>query len=82
MPLRNFKIRLGPFCECHNVGVYCKQFALQVSTDEIHNDKSLDTKLSRLNGVFSNFPNIHSKVQLPLNMFSFDEEKTTSQIQE
>ena len=40
MPLRNFKIRLGSFCQCHNVGVYCKQFALQVSTDEIHNDKS------------------------------------------
>ena len=40
MPLRNFKIRLGSFCQCHNVGVYCKQFALQGSTDEIHNDKS------------------------------------------
>ena len=28
MPLRNFKIRLGPFCECHNVGVHCKELAL------------------------------------------------------
>ena len=73
MPLRNFKIRLGPFCECHNVGVHCKKFALQVSTD---------TKLSRINGVFSNFPNIRSKEQLPLIMFSFDGEKTASQIQE
>ena len=42
----------------------------------------IDTKLSRINGVFSNFPNIRSKGQLPMIMFSFDEQKTTLQIQE
>ena len=33
---KKFQNRLKPFCECQNVGVHCKQFALQVSTDEIH----------------------------------------------
>ena len=81
MPLRNFKIRLGPFCEWHNVWVHCKQFALQVPTDEIHKTQ-IDTKLSQISGIFSNFSNIRSKEQLPFIMFSFDEENSTSQIQE
>ena len=41
---KKFQNRLKPFCECQNVGVHCKQFALQVSTDEIHNAQ-IDTKL-------------------------------------
>ena len=81
MPSRNFKIRLGPFWECHNVGVYCKQFALQVSTDETHKTQ-INTNLSRISSIYSNFSNIRSKEQLLLTIFSFDEEKTTSQIQE
>ena len=78
---KKFQNRLKPFCECQNVGVHCKQFALQVSTDEIHKAQ-IDTKLSRISGIYSNFSNIRSQKQLPLIMFSFDEEKTTSQIQE
>ena len=41
---KKFQNRLKPFCECQNVGVHCKQFALQVSTGEIHNAQ-IDTKL-------------------------------------
>ena len=41
---KKFQNRLKPFCECQNVGVHCKQFALQVSTDEIHNAQ-IDTKV-------------------------------------
>ena len=140
---KKFQNRFKPFCECQNVGVHCKQFALQVSTDEIHKAQ-IDTKLSRISGIYLsppqrlplgilikisiiekiesargtmgaspfpscparslflspqpphntkrplrrregiylNFSNIRSKKQLPLIMFSFDEEKTTSQIQE
>ena len=146
---KKFQNRLKPFCECQNVGVHCKQFALQVSTDEIHKAQ-IDTKLSRISGIYLsppqrlplgipikisiiekiesargtmgtspshrapralfffllslpttqkpphntkrplrrregiylNFSNIRSKKQLPLIMFSFDEEKTTSQIQQ
>ena len=140
---KKFQNRLKPFCECQNVGVHCKQFALQVSTDEIHKAQ-IDTKLSRITGIYLsppqrlplgipikisiiekiesargtmgtspfpscparslflspppphntkrplrrregiylNFSNIRSKKQLPLIMFSFDEEKTTSQIQQ
>ena len=52
-----------------------------MSTDEIHKTQ-IDTKLSQISGIFSNFSNTRSKEQLPLIMFSFDEEKTTSQIQE
>ena len=33
-------------------------------------------------GMYLDFSNIRSKKQLPLIMFSFDEEKTTSQIQQ
>ena len=35
MPLRNFKIRLGPFCECHNVGVHCKQYIIHSSRQQM-----------------------------------------------
>ena len=158
---KKFQNRLKPFYDCQNVGVHCKQFALQVSTDEIHKAQ-IDTKLSRISGIYLsppqrlplgiptkisiiekiesargtmgtspfpscparflffrllifwwgsffflpsllttqkplhntkrplrrregiylNFSNIRLMKQLPLIMFSFDEEKTTSQIQE
>ena len=35
MPLRNFKIRLGPFCECHNVGVHCKQYIMHCNRQQM-----------------------------------------------
>ena len=52
-----------------------------MSTDEIRKTK-IDIKLSRISGILSNFSNIGPKEQLPLIMFSFNEVKTTSQIQE
>ena len=52
---KKFQNRLKPFCECQNVGVHCKQFALQVSTDEIHKAQ-IDTKLSRISGIYLSPP--------------------------
>ena len=52
---KKFQNRLKPFCESQNVGVHCKQFALQVSTDEIHKAQ-IDTKLSRISGIYLSPP--------------------------
>ena len=52
---KKFQNRLKPFCECQNVGVHGKQFALQVSTDEIHKAQ-IDTKLSRISGIYLSPP--------------------------
>ena len=52
---KKFQNRLKPFYECQNVGVHCKQFALQVSTDEIHKAQ-IDTKLSRISGIYLSPP--------------------------
>ena len=52
---KKFQNRLKTFCECQNVGMHCKQFALQVSTDEIHKAQ-IDTKLSRISGIYLSPP--------------------------